>query len=90
MKRDRKRRMTFIPSERLYDRFGRSAWMVYGVKKSRNYGSVNGRRHVFRLLDGKGCVKYRGFCIFPDDISCADFPSRKSLLMTSPIPKRTL
>lgn len=67
MKMDRKRRMTFIPSERLYDRFGRSAWMVYGVKKSRNYGSAHGRRHVFRLLDAKGRIKYRGFCIFPDD-----------------------
>lgn len=63
----RYRKLAFIPSPRMFDHYGRSAWLVYGKKKSRNFGSVHGKRHTFRLLDRKGKIRYRGYCVFPND-----------------------
>lgn len=63
----RHRNLAFKPSPQMLDHFGRSAWLVYGLKKSRNFGSVRGRRHTFRLLDAKGRIRYRGYCIFPKE-----------------------
>ena len=48
-----------------------AAWRVYGMGTSRNYGTVCGRKHKFRLLDHKGKIRYRGVCIFPDDVPFA-------------------
>ncbi len=63
----RRRKLTFIPSPRMFDHYGRSAWLVYGMKKSRNFGNVRGCRHTFRLLDAKGKIRYRGYCVFPKE-----------------------
>ncbi|MBR1585962.1 MAG: hypothetical protein IJ662_10510 [Clostridia bacterium] len=46
--------------------YGHAAWMVYNMAKSKNFGSVRGRRHAFRLLDRKGKIRFRGYCVFPD------------------------
>lgn len=48
-----------------------AAWLVYGMGTSRNYGTVCGRKHKFRLLDHNGKIRYRGVCIFPDDVPFA-------------------
>ncbi len=48
-----------------------AAWLVYGMRTSRNYGRVYGRKHKFRLLDKNGNIKFRGVCIFPDDVPFA-------------------
>ena len=37
------------------------------MKKSRNFGNVRGCRHTFRLLDAKGKIRYRGYCVFPKE-----------------------
>lgn len=63
----RRNKPAFIPSPRMFDFHGRSAWLVYGRKTSKNFGSVRGRRHTFRLLDKKGKIRFRGYCVFPDD-----------------------
>ena len=63
----RRRKLTFIPSPRMFDHYGRSAWLIYGLKKSKNFGNVRGRRHAFRLLDKKGRIRYRGICFFSND-----------------------
>lgn len=46
--------------------YTRGAWIVYDCAKSRNFGSVRGRRHTFRLYDAKGKIRYRGYAVFPD------------------------
>lgn len=63
----RRRKLTFLPSPRMFDFYGRSAWLVYGKRKSKNFGNVRGRRHTFRLLDKNGKIRYRGYCVFPND-----------------------
>ena len=63
---NRRKKLTFVPSPRMFDFHGRSAWLIYGLKKSKNFGSVYGRRHTVRLLDRKGKIRYRGYCVFPN------------------------
>lgn len=45
----------------------RAAWMIYNRARSSNFGRAVGRRHTFRLLDAKGKIRYRGYCVFPDN-----------------------
>lgn len=54
-----------IPVRQL-DGFARAAWLVYNCAMSRNFGKARGRRHTFRLLDARGKIHYRGYCVFPD------------------------
>ena len=54
-----------IPVSRL-DGFARAAWLIYGRADSRNFGKARGKRHAFRLLDMRGKIRYRGYCVFPD------------------------
>ena len=58
-----------VDGNRLYTPkgFTRGAWLVYGCAKSSNFGRVSGRRHTFRLLDRRGKIRYRGYCVFPDN-----------------------
>lgn len=46
--------------------YGHAAWLVYNKAKSRNFGTVQGRRHAFRLLDKKGRIRFRGVAYFPN------------------------
>lgn len=45
----------------------RAALMIYNRARSSNFGRAVGRRHTFRLLDAKGKIRYRGYCVFPDN-----------------------
>lgn len=58
-----------LDTDKLYSPKGytRGAWLVYNCAKSNNFGNIRGRRHTFRLLDGKGKIRYRGYSIFPDN-----------------------
>ena len=58
--------------------YTRGAWMVYGCATSKNFGTVRGRRHTFRLLSKNGKIRYRGYCVFPDH---ADYGALLRLLM---------
>ena len=46
--------------------YGLSAWYIYNLTCSKNFGKVRGKRHPFRLLDKKGKIRFRGYNVFPD------------------------